>query len=326
MAKLILSMDGQVLKEITLSKERTTIGRKPHNDIQIDNLAVSGEHAAIVSILNDCFLEDLGSTNGTQVNGQPVKKHFLQNNDVIELGKYKLKYVQEVTQPAAAAPAVEKADFEKTMVLRPSAMRAAVEQAKAAGGQAGAADAVRAAAVKQAAASAAAAGVADREAAPARATGAAPAATPPAVTPAVVTPAVVTPAAVTPAVVTPAVVTQAAVTPAAAAAAPSPQAAPRPAPAAPAAAPKPLGAAIQLLSGANAGKQLELSKPLTTLGRPGVQVAVLTRRPQGYFITHVEGAQHPSVNGQAIGPAPHALKDHDLIEIAGIKLEFFLKG
>lgn len=98
--------------------------------------------------------------------------------------------------------------------------------------------------------------------------------------------------------------------------------------AAPAPAPKPgqpLGA-IQLLSGGNAGKELELAKPLTTLGKPGVQVAVLTRRPQGYFITHVEGASRPQVNGQQIGPAPHALKDHDVIELAGVKMEFFLKG
>src|SRR4051812_44332062 len=118
MAKLILSMDGLVLKEFTLTKERTTIGRKPHNDIQIDNLAVSGEHAVIVTILNDSFLEDLGSTNGTLVNGQQIKKHFLQNNDVVELGKYKLKYMSEATAPAAG-----KADFEKTMILRPGAMR-----------------------------------------------------------------------------------------------------------------------------------------------------------------------------------------------------------
>jgi len=84
--------------------------------------------------------------------------------------------------------------------------------------------------------------------------------------------------------------------------------------------------AIQILSGGNAGKELELAKPLTTLGKPGVQVAVLTRRPQGYFITHVEGPNPPTVNGQAIGTAPHALKDHDLIELAGVKMEFFLKG
>jgi hypothetical protein len=88
---------------------------------------------------------------------------------------------------------------------------------------------------------------------------------------------------------------------------------------------QPLGS-IQLLSGANAGKELELSKPLTTLGKPGVGVAVLTRRPQGYFITHVEGSNRPAVNGQQIGAAPHALKDHDVIELAGVKMEFFLKA
>src|SRR5262249_35437780 len=113
MAKLILRLDAMVIREYPLSKERTTLGRKPHNDIVIDNLAISGEHAMIMTILNDSFLEDLGSTNGTLVNGQPIKKHFLQNNDVVELGKYKLKYVTE----AAAAQATS-ADFEKTMVLR----------------------------------------------------------------------------------------------------------------------------------------------------------------------------------------------------------------
>src|SRR5437879_3547413 len=125
MAKLILSMDGLVLKEIALTKERTTIGRKPHNDIQIDNLAVSGEHAVIVTILQDSFLEDLGSTNGTVGNGQPVKKHFLQNNDIIERGKYKLKYVNEA--PAAQAKA---ADFETAIVLRPGAVEAAASAAE----------------------------------------------------------------------------------------------------------------------------------------------------------------------------------------------------
>lgn len=271
MAKLILSMDGLVLKEIPLTKERTTIGRKPHNDIQIDNLAVSGEHAVIVTIMNDSFLEDLGSTNGTVVNGSPIKKHFLQNNDVVELGKYKLKFVGE----AAPAAAGEKADFEKTMVLRPSTMKAAAEQAWAmAGGGAQAAVAARAAAVQQAAASAAATSMADKDARSIPA-------------------------------------------------APAPRASPAPAPAARAG--QPLGA-IQLLSGANAGKELELTKPLTTLGKPGVQVAVLTRRPQGYFITHVEGASRPTVNAQQIGAAPHALKDHDVIELAGVKMEFFLKG
>jgi pSer/pThr/pTyr-binding forkhead associated (FHA) protein len=309
MAKLILSMDGLVLKEIPLTKERTTIGRKPHNDIQIDNLAVSGEHAVIVTILNDSFLEDLGSTNGTVVNGNPIKKHFLQNNDVIELGKYKLKFIGE----AAPAPVGDKADFEKTMVLRPTP-KPALEQAKlAAGAGAQAAVAQRTAAVQQA--------IADKEATK-------PAAKVPEV------PLGATPLAM------PAASKDTTLTMAAAAAAPAPAAAPTPAPAAAPAAPpvaaatapaaprpggQPLGA-IQLLSGANAGKELELVKPLTTLGKPGVQVAVLTRRPQGYFITHVEGANRPTVNGQAIGAAPHSLKDHDVIELAGVKMEFFLKA
>ncbi|MBZ0143959.1 MAG: FHA domain-containing protein, partial [Rhodocyclaceae bacterium] len=118
-------MDGLVLKEIPLTKERTTIGRKPHNDIQIDNLAISGEHSVIVTILNDSFLEDLNSTNGTYVNGQAIKKHFLQNNDVIELGKYKLKYINETPSQTTAA------DFEKTMVLRPDLMKKTAEQSAA---------------------------------------------------------------------------------------------------------------------------------------------------------------------------------------------------
>ena len=285
MAKLILSMDGLVLKEIPLSKERTTIGRKPHNDIQIDNLAVSGEHAVIVTILNDSFLEDLGSTNGTLVNGNPVKKHFLQNNDVIELGKYKLKFIQRSGRRSRAAAA---ADFEKTMVLRPSAMKAAAEQAEGGGHgrRAGGAGRAPGGGAGRRRPAAAATGIADKDG---RRRAAAPPRPPPA-------------------------------------AAPAPRRARRGAaqPLRRAEARQPLGA-IQLLSGGNAGKELELTKPLTTLGKPGVQVAVLTRRPQGYFITHVEGAQRPTVNGQPIGAAPHALKDHDVIELAGIKMEFFLK-
>jgi len=275
MAKLILSMDGLVLKEIPLTKERTTIGRKPHNDIQIDNLAVSGEHAVVVTILNDSFLEDLGSTNGTLVNGNAVKKHFLQNNDVIELGKYKLKYMAEAgQQPVASA-----ADFERTMVLRPSATKQTSEQARgmAASGatQPMAAEAARAAAAQQVASASATPGASSAFGASSAAAGVV-----------------------------------------------APTSAPAPAVARPA---NPLGA-IQILTGGNAGKELELAKPLTTLGKPGVQVAVLTRRPQGYFITHVEGAKNPNVNGETIGTAPHPLKDHDVIELAGVKMEFFLKG
>jgi pSer/pThr/pTyr-binding forkhead associated (FHA) protein len=252
MAKLILSMDGLVLKEINLTKERTTIGRKPHNDIQIDNLAVSGEHAVIVTILQDSFLEDLGSTNGTVVNGQSIKKHFLQNNDIVELGKYKLKYVNETSAGMAKA-----ADFEKTMVLRPGATRPAASAAPAAP-------------VAAAAPAPTAAKASDTVQGPAT---------------------TMPPASARPTTSTPQ-----------------------------------KSAALQLLSGANAGKELDLTKPLTTLGKPGVQVAVITRRPQGFFITHVEGASFPVVNGKPLDAQAHALNDHDVIELAGVKMEFFLKA
>jgi pSer/pThr/pTyr-binding forkhead associated (FHA) protein len=252
MAKLILSMDGLVLKEIPLVKERTTIGRRATNDIQIDNLAMSGEHAVIVQILNDCFLEDLGSTNGTMVNGAPIKKHFLQHNDVIELGKYRLKYINEQTAQTGQA------EFEKTMILRPQSVPKVGGDGVRMGGdtQIGAARAGQ---------------------------------------------------------------TQTGAT-GGGATTPSPAQAPPPQPAAP-----PMLGAIQILNGANAGRELELSKPLTTLGKPGVQVAVITRRPQGYFITHVEGASFPVVNGKALDSQAHALKDHDVLEISGTKMEFFIK-
>lgn len=85
-------------------------------------------------------------------------------------------------------------------------------------------------------------------------------------------------------------------------------------------------AAIQLLNGPNAGKELDLTKTLTTLGKPGLQVAVIARRPHGFFITHVEGHQFPIVNGRALDAQAVPLGDHDVIEIAGIKMEFYLKA
>lgn len=258
-AKLILSMDGVVINEYPVSKERMTIGRKAHNDIILDNLAVSGEHAAIVTILNDSFLEDLDSTNGLEVNGVVVKKHFMQPNDVIGIGKYSIKYIND--QASQTTPA----DFEKTMVLRAPVKQAAgaakpAEPANPMSTQIGMAKPVSAEAIEKTGKF----GV------------------PPAVE-------------------------------AAQAAAPTSTAAPQ-------------NAAIQILTGPNAGKELDLVKNLTTLGKPGVQVAVLTRRPHGYFITHVEGANFPSVNGQALTDKPHQMNDHDVIELAGVKMEFYFKG
>ena len=266
-AKLILSMDGEVIREYPLNKERMTVGRKAHNDIIIDNLAVSGEHAAIVTILHDSFLEDLDSTNGLEVNGVPTKKHFLQNNDLIEIGKYKLKYLSD--QVSQTTPA----DFEKTMVLR-----APVKQAAPSAGKPAEHASFMTTQINQSAKP-------SEEAV--EKTGKFGAHQSPSPQPQPKSP--------------------------------SPQ--PQPQPTAPVA----QAAAVQILTGPNAGKELDLVKNLTTLGKPGVQVAVLTRRPQGYFITHVEGASHPMVNGMSLGDQSHQLNDHDVIELAGIKMEFYFK-
>lgn len=249
MAKLILTLDGAFLGEHDLDRDLLTIGRRPNNDVHIDNLAVSGSHAVVRTIGNDSFLEDLDSTNGTIVNGKPIKKHILQHGDVIELGKYQLKYVSEATVNAAAGGSP--ADFEKTMIIRPSAMKATEL----------------------------------------------PSSPPPSPAP---SPSIAAKPQST-----------ATVQETLKSAAPSPQE------------DAPVGH-IQVLSGPSAGRELVLNKALTTLGKPGVQVAVITRRPHGYFVTHVEGARHPVVNGQSVGGQAHELNDHDVIELAGVKMEFFL--
>src|SRR5690242_5082258 len=119
MARLVLSLDSQVMAEYNMNKERYTIGRLPDNDIRIDNAAVSGHHSLIINILNDSFLEDLNSTNGTYVNGKLVKKHALKDGDVIAIGKHQLKYAQGGAQTAAADDDDSGDEFEKTMIIRP---------------------------------------------------------------------------------------------------------------------------------------------------------------------------------------------------------------
>lgn len=222
MAKLVLSLDGVVLREINLSKERTTVGRRSHNDVVIDNLAVSGEHAVISLAGNEPFIEDLGSTNGTMVNGQPIKKHPLRNGDNVEIGKYRLRYLAD-----GAAHGDEGVDLDTSRpVLRDFYGSApATIQIRHPG----------------------------------------------------TTPNDGGPGSV---------------------------------------------ALIRILSGTNSGRELALVKALTTIGRPGHQVAVITRRPTGYFIAHVEGEFFPSVNGANLGPAAHPLRDKDVIELAGVKMEF----
>ena len=242
MARLVLSLDGQTLAEYNMSKERYTIGRLPDNDIRIDNAAVSGHHALIINILNDSFLEDLNSTNGTYVNGKIVKKHAMQHGDVITVGHHSLRYIDAETDEPAD-------EFEKTMVIGPrDASRLRVPPAAVA-------------ATATLAPAAAPAPAATQTATPAFASGELP------------------------------------------------------------------KAKLQVLSGQFAGRELELVKTLTTLGRPGVQVAAITRRADGYYIVHVESGRsgdYPLVNGLPIGPQARRLQDNDVVQLAGVKMGFFL--
>ena len=241
MARLMLSLDSQVLAEYNRNKERYTIGRLPDNDIRIDNPAVSGHHSLIINILNDSFLEDLNSTNGTYVNGKLIKKHAMQHGDVITVGHHQLRFVD------GQEAETEQDDFEKTMVITPSSQ-----------GE----DRIRRV------------GVAVDQAA--KAVAAKRPTNPPLAIPENAT-----------------------------------------------ALPK---AKLQVLSGAFAGRELELTKALTTLGRPGVQVAAITRRSEGYFIVHVDSGKEndfPQVNGVPIGPQARRLNDNDVVQLAGVKMGFF---
>ncbi len=213
MPKLIVSIDGVVIKEFQLTKDRTTLGRRPYNDIVIDNLAVSGEHAVLQMTGNEIYLEDLNSTNGSYVNGKSIKKQLLHNNDTIEVGKYKIRFVNEV----AGAPVGD-----RTSAAAPLAAAQASAPAPMASFDAGT----------------------------------------------------------------------------------------RP------------GAAIKVLSGAAAGREVQLVKVITTIGKPGVAVAAITRRALGFVVAHVEGASVPTLNGIPVSGEPVALKNGDVLELAGTRMQF----
>jgi pSer/pThr/pTyr-binding forkhead associated (FHA) protein len=278
MARLILSLDNQVLAEYNMTKERYTVGRLPDNDVRIDNPAVSGHHSLIINILNDSFLEDLNSTNGTYVNGKLIKKHALQHGDVITIGHHQLRFADQQTNEP------EQDEFEKTMVI-PAGQQNAAQLAKAEA----AADRA-AAAVKQESHESDAGVRLDPE--DASALDEAPA-----------------PKKTFTSKPEPKFHTETA-------AGLDPRAAPSALPL----------AKLQVLSGAFAGRELELTKALTTLGRPGVQVAAITRRAEGYYIVHVESGKEgdfPLVNGQAIGAQARKLTDNDVVQLAGVKMGFF---
>ena len=314
MARLILSLDNQVLAEYNMTKERYTVGRLPDNDVRIDNPAVSGHHSLIINILNDSFLEDLNSTNGTYVNGKLIKKHALQHGDVITIGHHQLRFSDE------QASETEQDEFEKTMVIPSSQQNAAMlAKAEAAADVAVAAVSDQAADTDQAAASQQAAD-SDQAAASQQAAGVAQVAAAVMLDPEdaaalddekKTAPAAAKPVADKPDVSEPPAVEHAKTTVGV-----DPGTAPNALPL----------AKLQVLSGAFAGRELELTKALTTLGRPGIQVAAITRRAEGYYIVHVESGEkddYPLVNGKAIGDQARKLIDNDVVQLAGVKMGFF---
>ena len=235
MAKLVLNFNGEVVQEYKLDKEVLTIGRKPDNNVHIDNLSVSGNHAKIFTILNDSFIEDLDSTNGIFINGNKISRHALQNGDSIIIGKHELKYVNTGAECGES-------QFEKTMIIRPPAKDIPeTEEADKAFDKS-----IHKIAVDLASADNTASG--------------------------------------------------------------------------------PHHAKLQLISGTNAGKEIQLSKILTTLGRPGVQTAAITRRPTGYFLIVVDADKDkkmPLVNDTEIDKQ-QSLANGDVIEVAGIQMSFNL--
>ncbi|MCY7314073.1 MAG: FHA domain-containing protein [Rubrivivax sp.] len=223
MGKLVVSLDGVVIKEVQITKDKTTLGRRPYNDIVIDNLAVSGEHAVLQMVGADVFIEDLNSTNGTYINGKAIKKQLLSHNDTVEIGKYKIKYLVD-----------ESSDYEKTLIMRPGNLNTGLGSGsplQAGGGHS--------------------------------AFGALGGASPPL-----------------------------------------------------------QPASIKVLNGAAAGREVVLTKVVTTVGKPGVQVASITKRPNGYAFAHVEGTTKPSINGVPIVGDSIPLRNGDVIELAGTQMQF----
>jgi predicted component of type VI protein secretion system len=234
MGKLVVSLDGVVIKEVQITKDKTTLGRRPYNDIVIDNLAVSGEHAVLQMVGADVFIEDLNSTNGTYINGKAIKKQLLSHNDTVEIGKYKIKYLVD-----------ESSEYEKTMVIRPAHAAQAAH-----------------APASQPAYAAASATMGSSNSGGLAAT--------------------------------------------------APQIASAPV----------QMASIKVLNGAAAGREVTLTKVVTTVGKPGVQVASITRRPTGYAFAHVEGATKPSINGMPLVGDSAPLRNGDVIELAGTQMQF----
>jgi pSer/pThr/pTyr-binding forkhead associated (FHA) protein len=224
MAKLVLSADGTIINTRFIDKERITIGRGPDNDIPIGDGTVSAQHAEIVTVGEDQIVVDLDSLAGTFVNGQRVSRQILAHRDVIEFGRFSLRYLNSKTSGES--------DFERTTIIDavPDLLRPADAAGQAA---APVAHAARAVSVRF-----------------------------------------------------------------------------------------PSGRLRR--SGGQGPECIELDRVVAMLGVPGVQLAVVTRRPLGFFLTHVEGKSGASINRRPIDRDAQPLANGDVIEVAGQRYEFHL--
>ncbi len=204
MARLILTHEGAVIREYQLNKDRTSVGRKPHNDIHLEDPTVSGEHAIFLK-LQHYYVEDMGSTNGVVLNGKRVAKRQLTTGDIIRIGRHEFKFVDAANE------------FDQTVLISP----------------------IRPTATKEVA---------------------------------------------------------------------------------------PKKGMVKVLNGPKSGEQIILNKPYTTLGSPGIQVAVIAKRGINFFLMPMSGVGDasgpPQLNGQPIGAQSKPLKSGDVIEVAGTKLQF----
>ena len=284
MPRMLISIDGVVIQEVDLVKQRTTLGRRPYNDIVIDNLAISGEHAALHMDLHSHVVEveDLRSTNGVTVNGEPVVRHELKNGDVMEVGRYKIRFYTEPAEPFAA-----------TMFYQPPRPLAQAAQPDAPGDESPAP--VPAANSNHGAAAAADLAVQEvaHSAAPVLASQSA----------------------------SPGPVAPASAAAAGAAAAASTQLAPTQV-GVPASSPG--NARIRIVSGEASGREVLLNKVVTTFGKPGVAVASITHRRNAFVLSHIEGAQPPILNGISIGDKTVPLQNGDVWVVAGTQMQFVM--
>lgn len=275
MSHLVVTIDEKLLGEFPIEKEKVSIGRKPDNDICLNNLAISGYHSQIITVLDSSFLEDLNSTNGTYVNARLVKKHALEDGDLIDIGNHRIRYVNGNGEQKKE----DNSDvLEKTIVLSPNdtdLMRAKAplkEEPKAAENK-------------------------------------------PELKPEIKKEqTIVEPKQKTQTVEARPDIPAAKETPAASAAT-TPDELPL----------EEKAGKLQVLNGKNAGLVLDLKKSLTTFGSPKLAVAGVTKRAKGYFLIHVQGKEgNPTLlNGEPMQEKAARLEDHDIIEVSGVKLEFF---